>query len=121
MSLTGHGFASSPNTTKVSEFCAGLGLVAGTIASNSNTPANELSSFARYISQKTAFDLSETKGRINELARNAGSLKVLTPAELAAHTYFWCVYDELDVEPGDTKLFDIERKAFKRYQTMFPR
>ena len=54
---------------------------------------------------------------MSDIARNA-SLLTLTPAEFAGHTYFWCVYDLLEIEPGTDDVFDIETTSIKVFQTM---
>jgi hypothetical protein len=118
--FTANGFASSPTPTETSRYCSLIGLAAGSIASRPDVNAFDIIEAALYISDRTAFDFTETKSRISEVAKNADLLNVLTPAELAGHTYFWCAYDKLDVEPGNTTVFEIERNAIKRYQTMFP-
>lgn len=84
------------------------------------TNAFDIIQAASYISDRTAFDFIETKSRISDIAKNADLQDVLTAAELAGHTYFWCVYDLAGAEPGDANIFDIEQRAIKSYRTMFP-
>ena len=120
MSSTTLGFASTPTPTEVSNYCGLIGIVAGSLSSGTTSNKYDILETATYISDRTAFDFSKTKSRITEIAKNADLLIALTPAELAGHTYFWCIYDELDAEPGDNTVFEIERNAIKRYQTMFP-
>lgn len=120
MSSTTLGFASTPTTTEVSNYCGLIGVAAGNISSGVDANKFDILETALYISDRTAFDFIETKSRISEIAKNADLLNVLTPAELAGHTYFWCIYDKLDAEPGDNDVFEIERNATKRYQTIFP-
>lgn len=86
--------------------------------SNPDVRHNEVENTITYISDRTAFDFSETKSRMSDIARNA-SLLTLTPAEFAGHTYFWCVYDLLEAEPGTKEVFEIETNSIKKYQTMF--
>lgn len=114
------GFASSHSPTEISNYCGLIGVAAGSISSEPTTNVFDIIQAASYISDRTAFDFIETKGRISEIAKNADLQNVLTPAELAGHTYFWCVYDKVGGEPGDKDIFDIERKAIESYQTMFP-
>lgn len=116
-------YASTPATddsTKISDFCGLIGVVAGNISSNSHTTAFDVLESASYISDRTAFDFTETKSRISDIAKNIDLLNVLTTAEFAGHTYFWCVYDLAGAEPGIDDIFDIERNAIEIYQTMFP-
>lgn len=105
-------------TTEISNYCGLLGTTAGVFASNPNIRSPDVEATATYISDRTAFDFSETKSRMSDIARNA-SLLTLTPAEFAGHTYFWCVYDLLEAEPGTKDVFDIEKNSIKLYQTMF--
>lgn len=120
MSSTIPGFASTRNPTEISNYCGLIGIAAGSISSGIDANAFDIIESALYISDRTAFDFIETKSRISEIAKNADLLNVLTAAELAGHTYFWCVYDKMSGEPGNNQMFEIERSAIRRYQTMFP-
>lgn len=106
------------STTDISNYCGLLGASAGAFASNPDIRHFDVELTSAYISDRTAFDFSETKSRMSDIARNA-SLLTLTPAEFAGHTYFWCVYDLLGAEPGTKDVFDIEKNSIKLFQTMF--
>lgn len=97
-------------------------MTAGEIATRHQVSSRDISHTASIISDRTAFDFDETKSRISEVAKNADIQFILTPAEYAAHVYFWCSYDLSGAEPGmtDGNVFDIEKNAHEVYQTIFP-
>lgn len=105
-------------TTEISNYCGHLGVAAGVFMTEPDVHGVDVAPVAKYISDRTAFDFSKTKSRMSDIAKNA-SLILLTPAEFAGHTYFWCVYDTLGAEPGTDDLFDIEKTSIKMFQTMF--
>lgn len=111
--------ASRPvSTTEISNYCGLLGTFAGAVSSNPDIRHFDVDLTAKYISDRTAFDFSITESKMGDIARNA-SLLTLTPAEFAGHTYFWCVYDMLEAEPGTKDVFEIEKNSIKLFQTMF--
>lgn len=102
----------------VNDYCGLLGYAAGVFASNPDIRQADVESSTTYISDRTAFDFSETKSRMSDIAKNA-SLLMLKPAELAGHTYFWCVYDLIGAEPGTQTIFEIETTSIDQYRIMF--
>ena len=110
--------ASSATSNQISNYCGLLGTSAGVLMSGPDIQHFDVESATTYISDRTAFDFSETKSRMGDIAKNA-SLTSLTPAEFAGHTYFWCVYDLVDIDPGTEDVFDIERRSIEVFQTMF--
>lgn len=106
------------NTVDISNYCGLLGTSAGVLMSEPDVRHFDVETATTYISDRTAFDFFETKSRMSDIAKNA-SQTMLTPAEFAGHTYFWCVYDLVGAEPGTKDVFDIESISIKLFQTMF--
>lgn len=102
----------------VNDYCGLLGFAAGVFAGDPSLRRDDVEDSTTYISDRTAFDFSETKSRMSDIAKNA-SLLTLTPAEFAGHTYFWCVYDLIGAEPGTDDIFEIETTSIEQYRIMF--
>lgn len=100
------------------EFCNQVGSFAATLSliREVKVSDNVVSSTARDVAKNTAFNYSQTRSRMLGV-RDDPSIQFLTPAEFAAKSFFWCLYDSRQFNYG-MDVFHVQSTMEAAYQNM---
>ena len=98
------------------EYCNNLGSFAATLSLIREVAVSDgvVSNTARTVSQATAFNYSQTKSRMLGI-RDDPAIQFLTPAEFAAKSFFWCLYD-IRKFPYGMDVFHVQTSMEAAYQ-----